>query len=169
MNSRKIHLLRYCVITLVLSANILLMGCCHENVPPLETQKPDALAWVSYTHPAIPYSLRYPDLFSVEEEKVGSVFFRYGCGVPVVVRFHDETEGRRRGAWFGHKPVEDIQLHGHAGKKYIYEHNDGPFSVRTVAYVVPFRDRYLGLEFRTPGELNEVQKRIFDSFAIPSE
>lgn len=169
MNSRKIYLLRYCLITLVLGANLLLPGCCHENVPPLETQKPDALTWAAYTHSTIPYSLRYPELFSVDEEKAGSVFFRYGCGVPVVVRFHDEKEGRRRGAWFGHEPVEDIRLYGHAGKKYIYDHNDGPFSVRTVAYVIPFRDKFLALEFRTPGELNAVQERILESFAVSAE
>ncbi len=144
-------------------------SCCTENVPPLSEQQPEQLTWVSYTHPAVPYSLSYPNLFAVDEEKGGSVLFRYGCGVPALVRFHDEKEGRRRGAWFGHEPVEDIQLHGHAGKKYIYEHDDGPFSTRTVAYVVAYRDKYLGLEFRAPGELNEVQQRIFDSFTIPAE
>jgi len=145
---------------------LFLFGCCKEDVPPLSEQQPDRLQWVSYTHPAISYTLRYPDIFMAEEEKAGSVFFRYGCGVPVVVRFLDEKEGRRRGAWYGHEPLEDIQLSGRAGKKYIYEHNDGPFSIRTVAYVVPYRGKYLGLEFRTPGELNEVQQHVLASFEL---
>lgn len=153
----------------MLLAGIFVTSCCQENVPALESLNTDTLTWAAYTHPAVPYSLRYPEVFTVEEEKAGSVFFRYGCGVPVVVRFHDEKEGRRRGAWFGHDPVQDIQLHGHAGKKYIYDHNDGPFSARTVAYVVPFRDKFLGLEFRTPGELNAVQERILESFTMPTE
>lgn len=157
------------VLGILLGLGAVLTSCCRENVPPLAMQQPDQLAWVSYTHSTLPYSLRYPDLFTVDEEKGGSVFFRYGCGVPTVVRFHDEKEGRRRGAWFGHEPVEDIQLNGHAGKKYIYDHNDGPFSVRTVAYVVPFRGKFLGLEFRTPGELNAVQKRILEAFVISAE
>ncbi len=50
----------------------------------------------------------------------GEVFFRYGMGVPVLVRFTDEAEGRKRGAWFGHEPVEKIKLAGHDGEKFIY-------------------------------------------------
>ena len=154
---------------MLLSIALFISGCCKEEVPALSAQQPDRLTWVSYTHPTLPYSLRYPNLFNAEEEKAGSVFFRYGCGVPVVVRFHDEKEGRRRGAWFGHESVGDIQLNNRAGKKYIYEHQEGPFSTRTVAYVVAYRGKFLGLEFRTPGELNDVQKRIFDSFTLPAE
>ncbi len=153
----------------VLSALVAVSSCCSEKGAPVDALRPDQLQWVSFTHATIPYSLRYPELFKADEEKGGSAFFRYNCEVPMLVRFHDEREGRSRGAWFGHEPVEDIQLSGRAGKKYIYEHQDGPFGARTVAYVVAYRDKYLGLEFRTPGALNEVQQRILDSFTIPTE
>jgi len=157
------------IMNILFMLSLLLLGCCKEDVPPLSEQQPEQLTWVSYTHPALPYSLRYPNLFNAEEEKEGSVFFRYGCGVPVVMRFHDEKEGRRRGAWFGHEPAGDIQLSNRAGKKYIYEHQEGPFSTRTVAYVVEYRGKFLGLEFRTPDELNAVQARLLESFTLPAE
>jgi hypothetical protein len=146
-----------------------LAGCCSEKGAPVDALPPEQLNWVSFAHAKIPYALRYPDLFQADQEQGGSTFFRYNCEVPVVVRFHDEKEGRKRGAWFGNEPVEEIQLSGRAGRKYIYHHQDGPYSVRTIAYVVAYRDKYLALEFRTLDELNEVQKRILDSFTIPAE
>jgi hypothetical protein len=96
----------------------------------------------------------------------GEILFRYGWSVTARVRFNDETEGKKTGAWFGNEPVEKIKLGGRDGEKFIYDHYDGPFAARTVSYVVEYRGKFLGLEFRTGGELNEIQRRMLSSFTL---
>lgn len=59
-----------------------------------------------------------------------------------------------------------IELDGRPGKKYVYDHRDGPFRARTIAYVIPYRDKYLGLEFQTDRELYAVQLHILASFTL---
>jgi len=85
-------------------------------------------------------------------------------GVPILVRYADEQEGKKRDLWFGHEPVEKINLAGRDGNKFIYSHHDGPFSTRTVSYVVAYQAKYLAVEFRASGELNEIQQQVLESF-----
>lgn len=139
-------------------------ACCDQTVP-VNALRVDELTWVDYKNPVAAYRLQYPTVFGVDQEAGGTVLFRY-CGVPALVRFTDEAEGRRRGLWFGNEPVADITLAGHAGKKYLYTHYDGPFGVCTVAYVIPYRDKFIGVEFRTAGELGDVQERMLASFTL---
>ena len=77
----------------------------------------------------------------------------------------DEQEGRNRGLRVKHGAVGSIQISGRPGSQYRYDHYDGPFYMRTVSYVVPHREKFLGLEFRTHLEQpDEVQRRILQSF-----
>ena len=58
-----------------------------------------------------------------------------------------------------------IELDNREGLKYIYDHYDGPFYMRTVSYVVEYGGKFLGLEFRTDREeLDDVQRRVLRSF-----
>ncbi len=140
-------------------------GCRGSQPVPLD---PDALVWRTYVDTAVGYSVSHPEAFRASPEGDGNTLFRLaGDGVPVVVRYTTEEEGRRRGAWFGHPPVEAITLDGVPGMRYVYEHWDLIFATRTVAYVVPLHDRWLGLEFRTSGELSPVQQRMLDTFRLP--
>ncbi len=139
-----------------------------------QTTPTPAGQWIAFTNDAIGYQLSYPD--NLRREGDGAeVFFRgtspipfltFLGPVPVVVRWETESEGLRRGTWFGSEPVADITLGGVAGKEYIYSHGDFFASARTVAYVIPYRGKYLGLEFRTDGELDEDQQRILASFRL---
>ena len=127
---------------------------------------PDNVAWVEYRHPRAGYRMSLPSEIRPEEDGDG-VFCRYDGGVPVLVRLTTEEEARGTGAWFGHAPDGPATLDGRSGQRIIYEHWDGPFATRTIAYVVPLGDRFLGLEFRTSTGLDPVQERILASFRLP--
>ena len=66
--------------------------------------------------------------------------------------------------WFGHAPANEIELGGKKGFKYTYDHYDGPFYSRTIAYVIAYRGKYLGLEFRTDRDLDAIYQDILASF-----
>jgi len=127
---------------------------------------PEALTWVDYTQSRAGYSLSLPTAMRPDESG-DSVLLRYRGGVPVLVRVTTAEDGKRRGAWFGHQPDGPITLDGQAGEKFTYLHWDGPFAARTISYVVPFGNRFLGLEFRTATDLDPVQERILASFRLP--
>ena len=168
MMRRKLYRNRRNSLALLVSLLLpLLIGCTEEKS--LHSLNVDSLSWTEYTNREVRYSLRYPTVFTVDDDAADNVFLRYSGAPPVVVRFIDEEEGRRRGTWFGHNPVEDIQLASRSGKKYVCDHWDGPFRARTIAYVIPYRDKYLGLEFRTDRELYPVQERILSSFTLPAQ
>jgi hypothetical protein len=150
---------------LALVVALAILGC---NSGAAMTLDPESQTWSTYLDATLGYSVRHPEVFHARPEGDGNTLFRFaGGGVPVLVRYTTAAEGRRRGAWFGQPAAEAITLAGIAGHKYAYEHWDGPFSTRTVAYVIPWNDRWLGLEFRTPGELSPVQERMLDSFRLP--
>ncbi len=126
----------------------------------------DAVAWRVYSNPVVGYALEHPDLYETEEDHDGrTVLLRYD-GYPVIsIRHADEREGRSHGLWIKHKAVGSIELDKRGGLKYIYDHYDGPFYMRTVSYVVEHGGKFLGLEFRTDREeLDDVQRRVLRSF-----
>lgn len=137
-------------------------GCCTQALFELD---PDQLTWVTYRNTALGYTLEYPSILRLRVEG-GTALFDYGWGVPVLVRFTDESGGRNRSLWFGHEPVGPVELSGRPGELFIYEHKEGPSAIRTVSYVIPLEGKYLAFEFRTGGELNPVQKRMLDSFRM---
>lgn len=144
-------------------SGVLLQSCRAPAPPSLDFQQ---VKWRRYENTTAHYSLQYPDIYKLEEEKTGGALFRHN-GVPLLVRFTDEIEGRLRGAWFGSKAAGEIELSGRKGLKYVYNHFDGPSYVRTIAYVVAHEGKYLGLEFRSDAdELDKVQQKILASFTI---
>ena len=126
--------------------------------------------WSTYTNDAVGYSVDHPEALAVESFNDGQdIAFRYqGSPVVRVVRV-TEDQGRRRGLWVGHAPVGTTPLAGREAKRYIYEHDDGPFVLRTISYVVEHGGKLLALEFRTNGEEGPVHRRILDSFRIREE
>jgi hypothetical protein len=153
----------YIPFVIVLGLLLPLTGC-QTKTAALDRLKTDELTWTTYMNTELGYTLSHPVIFKPEVYGDGNVLFRYRMGVPVLVRFTDEEDGRRRGAWFGHDPVEKVQLGDRSGQKFIYTHWDGPFGARTVSYVVQYKGKFLALEFRTDGDLYQFQKRILDSF-----
>jgi len=137
---------------------------CREGVD-LNSLRADQVNWSTYTNSELGYSITYPTVLDLEEFGKGSILFRNGAdGVPILVRYADEQEGKKRDLWFGHDPAEKITLAGREGNKFVYSHHDGPFSARTVSYVIEHRGKFIGVEFRTANELNEIQQRVLTSF-----
>ena len=138
------------------------LPACHGTPPP----SPDAesVRWATYTDETVGFSLDYPDVYTVTGQS-GSVRMRHD-GYPVIsIALETEQGARRRGLWSKHDPVGEIELGGRDGKRYVYHHYDGPFSMRTVSYVVEHDGKYLGLEFRTAlDQPDAVQRHILDSF-----
>ena len=151
----------------LVSALFLLVACGNRESA-TKNLVPADLQWASYQHPVVGYSVAHPQGFEVDEDDGRNLLFRFEGQVPVLVRFTSEEEGRDRGAWFGSEAVADVELGGRSGHKYIYDHYDGPFRARTIAYVISHQDRWLGLEFRSDGDLDPVQQKILESFKLSS-
>ena len=124
--------------------------------------------WATYSHSDLDWTLEYPDVYSTDDfDKGSSVAFRYDGPPAIRVSWLSEEEGRNRGLWFDHNPVGEITLGGLEGLRYSYIHTDGPFGSPTRSWVVPYRGKYLALEFRTENvELNDVQRRTLESFSL---
>jgi hypothetical protein len=150
---------------LALVAALILIHACEMGSPP--TPDPSGFSWTTYVNGAVGYSMQVPDVYSVDEEADdAAVFFRWNGRVPVKVYFADESTGEHLGLWPGHEPTGDIRLGGQSGRLYEYTHCDGPFCSRMRSYVIPHRDRMLGLEFRAKGELDTVNLQILASFSL---
>jgi len=114
--------------------------------------------------------MEIPDDYKADVESGGhAVLFRAERGVPVKVYWTTEADSGDRGLWFGEKPVGPTILAGREGQLFDYLHCDGPFCSRMKSYVIPFRGRYLALEFRSGGTLHEVNRRILESFRVLDE
>jgi len=162
----KRNLLNVCAATFCIIVFIGSNLGCRKGVD-LYNLRADQVNWSTYTNSKLGYSVSYPAVLQLKEFGDGSVLFRNGMdGVPILVRYADEQEGKKRDLWFGHEPVGKINLAGRDGDKFIYSHHDGPFSTRTVSYVVAHQAKYLAVEFRAAGELNAIQQRVLDSFTF---
>ena len=141
-------------------------------------------AWSRYTHEELGFSLDVPDAMNAEQDSAGIVLSLDGSGL-VFVSYISESEADDRGLWGGRESVGDTQLGGIAGRKYVYDHFDALAGVHTIAHVVPWRDKFLALEFRTrrtslfeelglirvaeDRELNEAELRMLNSFRFNSD
>ena len=145
-------------------AMLLLVGslapACEVSPEPLEDH---GLEWTTYESET-GFFIDHPSVVEAIPEGAG-VAFAYK-GTPVRVIFTDSATAADHGLWVRSDPVEEIELAGRPGQKYVYNHWDGPVYVRTVAFVVPYRDQWLAVEFRTPDELTSVQQRMLASFGF---
>ena len=143
---------------------LLVAGCTSPDPPEPEI---GTFEWSSYENGTVGFALEFPSVYRAVTEADGRVvLFRTKRSVPVKVYWTTENESKGHGLWFGEIPVGNIVLAGHEGVLYEYSHCDGPFCSRMKSYVVPLRGRFLALEFRSSGALNEVNRHILDSFRI---
>ena len=141
----------------------IIMACAS---PGPKTLDPDDVHWATYTDSTLQYSLEYPDVYTIKKEG-DDVVFQYEGRTAMQVVFVDEETGRRRGLWFSNEPSGEIQLGTIEGQRYVYDHYHGLFYSRTITYAVPYKNKYIGLEFRkNKGEslLDEVELKILASF-----
>jgi hypothetical protein len=132
-------------------------GC---RVEPIDLPSPRA--WRTYEHHALGVELDVPDFFAVRENDGGALFRIHGANA-VLLRFVDEEEAKHRGLWVGTPAAGPITLGGRPGQRFVYKHGDGPVWSQTEAYVVPYRGKQLGLEFRTRHDAG-VRERMLASF-----
>jgi hypothetical protein len=128
--------------------------------------QPGSFGWADYAVPALGLALSYPDVYVPQAEGDAYVAFRHGRFMPLIIRFVDEADGRQRGLWFGHPAVNAIDVGAIAGQEYVYTHYDGPFGARMIACVIPWKGKYLALEFRTNEDLDAVQQEILKRAAL---
>ena len=65
----------------------------------------------------------------------------------------------------------DVVLHAvdvlaQQGKKYEYTHYDAVFGMPVQSYVIKYKGKQLGLEFRKSGDLGSVLEKIYQSFSL---
>ena len=142
---------------------LLALAACQAEAPAL----PDSatLTWVTYRHAPLGVRLDVPEAFG-KKTYGDEVAFTYNGTVARLVWVTD-GEARDRGLWprAGHRAP--ATLGGRAGYRYSYEHPDGPVLSHTIAYVVPYRGRQLGLEFRTDADsVGPIGERMLKSFSF---
>jgi len=88
--------------------------------------------------------------------KISWILFRLDNYPVLVINDVTGNEAKNRGLWIKHPPLENIIVGGVQWKKYIYEHHDGPYNMRTIAFVTEYQGKWLGVEFSNSGELDSV-------------
>ena len=141
---------------------MLLTACEQRTLPsmPLEAQ------WKTYTDEGLGIRFQYPDALQPVDEGSAGMFLRYRGGVNVRVIWTDEENARSHGLWAGREPDGEASLAGIPAQKYLYAHWDGPSYVLTESYVIPYRGKLLGVEFRPGGLPHEGRQKMLDSFEI---
>jgi predicted small lipoprotein YifL len=140
-----------------------LAGCSLSGPPSLD---PATVQWKSTALPSLGVTVSHPDLYSPAAVDGAYVPFRYKRFTPLIIRWVGEGEGRKAGLWFAAASAGAIQLGGVPGQKYIYTHYDGFFGARMIAWVIPWRGKFLAVEIRTNGDLDPVQEQIMERFSV---
>ena len=145
--------------------SLLLFSCISEA--PVEFSSIKAESWKTYSNELVGYSLQYPEELEVDKSCKGKdALFRFD-GYPIIsINYVDSTEGAKRGLWIRHKSLGPTELSGKKGLKYTYIHYDAIFGMPVQSYVIPHKDRYLGLEFRKSGDLGPILEKIYNSFTL---
>lgn len=141
-----------------------LLGCRSEAPP-----APAASVELSTYHGRdLDVSVAYPSTFT-PDERGPEVVFRNGGAPAIRIVWVTEEEADDRGLWAGHQGAP-ATIAGRAGMVYDYDHRDFERFTRTISYVVPYRGRWLGLEFRTDEpELPEAYQRVLESLQLEAE
>ena len=138
-----------------------LAGC--KSAPPRWPAAGD-VHWSTYTRADVGFSVSVPDIFRPEQIGDDTVF--YANGFPIFrVLWVDEAAARQRGLWVASQPVGTVTVAGQPARHYVYDHGDFVTYTPTIAYVLPWHGKQLGIEFRIDGDsLNATAQHMLDSF-----
>jgi hypothetical protein len=141
------------------------MACRGE--PPMH---PDlaGIEWRNYSSEFMGFDLEIPYFYSDHPEDDGeSVIFRMD-GYPVLmISLLGRDRADQRGLWADHSPVATGLLAARPADHYVYDHHDGPFVMRTISWVVPWRGKFLEFALRTEASVPDpVQQHMLDSFKL---
>lgn len=151
--------------TILLIIIILFVASCRkEGHPNLSISK---VEWKEYSNEKIGYSVSIPEVYTVQEWEDGSgVIFRFNGNQPMMlIRLGTKAEDKHRGIWYNHEPIKQIELAGISGEYYDYYHFDGPSGIHTRSYVIPYKKKNLGVEFRT-FEIGPVEEKILSTLTL---
>lgn len=148
---------------LLILALVWLLGTCRSA--PQEV--PSDVAWKTWTNAAAGYSLEVPEVYrAVVLDGGNAVFFRWRKAAPAKVYLTDLESARRHGLWTDERATGAATLAGQPATRYDYRHCDGPLCSRMTSFVISRGDRWLALEFRSEGDLNNVNQRILASLSL---
>lgn len=151
--------------TILLIIIILFVASCRkEGHPNLSISE---VEWKEYSNEKIGYSVSISEVYTVQEWEDGSgVMFRLNGNQPMMlIRLGTEAENKPRGIWYNHEPIKQIELAGISGEYYDYYHFDGPSGIHTRSYVIPYKKKNLGVEFRT-FEIGPVEEKILSTLTL---
>ncbi len=156
----KAHLLAAVILTLFLA------GC--KSAPPAWPAL-TGVHWATYTRDDVGFSIDYPDSFRPEQIGDDTVF--YASGFPIFrVLLVDDKAAKQRGLWVISQPIDMVTVAGQPAQRYAYDHGDFITYTPTIAYVMPWHGKQLGVEFRIDGDsLNETARHMLDSFRLTGE
>ena len=149
----------------LLCLGLIVSGCENRPPPALSMSK---VEWATYSNEQVGYTVQYPAAFTLHNRNNGRDLLLSHDGFPVVtINYTTRQEAGSRDLWADHEPVGNIELADKSGEKYIYNHFDGPFYMRTFSYVIEYKDRFLALEFRTKNDsVDSLQQHILQSFSL---
>jgi len=151
--------------TILLIIIILFVASCRkEGHPNLSISE---VEWKEYSNEKIGYFVSIPEVYTVQEWEDGSgVMFRLnGNQLMMLIRLGTKAEDKHRGIWYNHEPIKQIELAGISGEYYDYYHFDGPSGIHTRSYVIPYKKKNLGVEFRTI-EIGPVEEKILSTLTL---
>ena len=129
------------------------------------TSSADISTWKTYTNTTIGYSLKYPGTYVLNADSPNYVYMNEGTNSKVDVRYREGDSSTNNISWFDSEPVGDITLGGITGKKFVFKYCDGPgCGPDTVAYVVRYKGKLLGLEFLGDRTLDSTEIQILSNF-----
>lgn len=145
---------------------LFLAGC--KSTPPVWPAASD-VRWSTYTRADVGLSVAVPDTFRPEQIGDDTVF--YANSFPIFrVLWVDEAAARQRGLWVVNQPVETATVAGQLAQHYVYDHGDFVTYTPTIAYVLSWHGKQLGIEFRIDGDaLNDAAQHVLDSFRLTGE
>jgi len=151
--------------TILLIIIILFVASCRkEGHPNLSISE---VEWKEYSNEKIGYFVSIPEVYTVQEWEDGSgVMFRLNGNQPMMlIRLGTKAEDKHRGIWYNHEPIKQIELARISGEYYDYYHFDGPSGIHTRSYVIPYKKKNLGVEFRT-FEIGPVEEKILSTLTL---
>ena len=144
----------------------------QEKISDLEkaaalAENEDTDNWQTYTNSDLGYTINYPEeyILDFEHNTSAGVWWKVNNVKGFSILYHLEKSDGSLATWFDNTPVGDITLGGISGKKFSYRYCDGPgCGPESVAYVIQYKGKLLGLVLSGDYEIDTNEQKIIDSF-----
>ena len=147
---------------LIVTYSVLFLSC--QSTPP-ENLDYNKTKWKTYINHRFGFKIKYPAYYRVHEYRE-EVIFRYDNFPVLLVRSVSNNSRKKDWLWKPEDANGNVIINGETWNHYLYNHCDGPYCMRTLAYVSMHREKEIGVEFRTNKKLDQVQQEILESFRL---